>query len=140
MSNDGYTTTPLKVTCSVANNGVTTILNTTAWDGRQLYTTIGEHRGLFLGWRLVGTILCVTQNVTLSARRLINGAWAQDVTADTPWTLTSGDLTITAAAAAQTKFNWLLSGESLLYITNGATGPTILSFDGYLTDNPNPGV
>jgi hypothetical protein len=128
-------------TCSVATNGVTVYVNTT--DMLTALTsgaTVGPQRGQFLNWRLVWTLLVTDLNITLSARKLINGAWAQVTSADFPVALTAGDVTITANAAPQQTMSWLLPWDAELYATNGGTGPTIHSIDMYLTNNPNPGV
>lgn len=137
---DSYDDTPIKVTPSTANNGVTVYLNTTYGDGTETSTGIGEHRGLWINHRLVWALKVTGQNITLSARKLINGAWEQVTTADFPLTLTNGDVTITASSTVQATCSWLLPWDVCLYSTNGAAGPTINSWNGYLTNNPNPGV
>lgn len=136
-----YSNIRFNPTMSVANNGVTVIFNSTQGFGPvPSSTTVGEKRGAFLNWRLVWAHLVTDQNVTLNARKLVNGAWVAVTTADFPIALTSGDATITASATTQTTKSWLVPWDFVLYYTNGATGPTVHAFDGYLTNNPNPGV
>jgi hypothetical protein len=128
-------------TMSVANNGVSVILNTTQGFGPVASsTTVGTRRGKYLNWRLVWAHLVTDQNVTLTAKKLVNGAWVAVTSADFPLALSSGDATITASATTQETLSWLLPWDALLYATNGATGPTVNAIEPYLTNNPNPGV
>jgi hypothetical protein len=128
-----------KPTISVANNGITPILNTTAWGYNVVPTStlIGKNRGaagqLTNLWLVVPYILCTAQNVTLTFQTLINGAWASAI--DVPTGYLGGGNTITANASAQAGFSWRLYGDSNVFITNGGTGPTILDLGTpYLTD------
>ncbi len=141
MPSSPYSNIRFNPTMSVANNGVSVIWNSTHGFGpTPSSTVVGPYRGLYLNRRLVWAMLVTDQNITLSARKLINGAWVAVTTADFPLTLTSGDATITASATTQATCSWLIPWDCELYTTNGATGPTINSIDIYLTNNPNPGV
>jgi len=137
----GIRSIPITVTGLLTVGGVTTWLNTTdALSAQSGIAYVGPERGRFNDWRLIGVFLVTGQNVTLSARRLINGLWAAEVAADTPWALVAGDIALVQSATPQTKINWLLTSEQNLYTTNGGVGPSVLTFDGFLTNDPNPGV
>ena len=126
-------------TISVADNGITPIFNTTVGlDGAQSSTTVGTKRGMFPNlWLVVPYILCTAQNVTLTFQTLINGAWASSL--DVPTGYSGGNNTITANASAQAGFSIRLYGETNIFITNGATGPTILDLGRPYLTNVDPG-
>lgn len=142
-----YEKVPMKPTITLANAGVSTILNTTAihtvGPSDTHSTMIGSQRGCFLGWRLIIPFFDVgDQAVTLSLKVLAAGAWVA-----CPADLQPGyaDGATLAASTRHQGINWLLHSEVAIFITNGATGPDSLDIgaeDGrcYLTSNPNPGV
>jgi hypothetical protein len=75
--------------------------------------------------------------VTLTLQHLVNGAWASMLTADVPAGLVGGANVITANASAQEGFALQIFGDVNVFITNGATGPTVLDIGvPYLTNLP----
>lgn len=141
MSTTPYQNIRFNPTMSVANNGVSVIFNSTQGFGPvPSSTTVGSMRGRFLNWRLVWAHLVTDQNITLSARKLVNGAWVAVTTVDFPLTLASGDATITASATTQETLSWRVPWDFVLYTTNGATGPTVNAIEVHLDNNPHPGV
>jgi hypothetical protein len=134
-----------KVTCSTANNGITSILNTTLWGDPSRSSTPSTAIGANIGtsnqcaglWLVVPYILCTANNVTLTFQTLINGAWASSL--DVPTGYLGGANTITANASAQSGFSWRLYGDSNVFVTNGVAGPTILDIGTPYLTNVDPG-
>lgn len=126
----------IKPTISVANNGITPVFNTTlGHEEAQSSTTVGTKRGMFAGkWLYIPRYLVTAQNVTLTFQSLVNGAWVSTPDADVPVSFVGGANTITANASAQTGFVHFIAGDENVFFTNGATGPTVFSFDAYITD------
>lgn len=121
----------LKIVPTVANNGVTSIINTTDWvteAGLAKSTAIGEWRGKFQGyWVEIPYILCTAQNTTLTFQQLVNGAWAAMHVNDLPVGYTASHA-IVASATAYEGISFQINGEINVFNTNGATGPTVLDF------------
>ncbi len=123
----------IKPTMSVANNGVSVIVNTTqSFADTPSSTGRGDHRLRFAGHRLVGRIKVGDQAVTWSAKRWSDGAWVADLDSDI-----ADGTSLTASTSYDV--NELITGDVVRYTTNGATGPDDLDFDGYITSNPDPG-
>lgn len=117
---------PLSVATTTANNGVTPILNTRSREAPS-HTAIGSWResGKLANWWLVVPYILVTgQPVTLTFQQFINGAWANAV--DVPIGFVGGANAIAASATARQGFSLRIYSDVNVFITNGATGPTVL--------------
>ena len=117
---------------SVADNAVSTIFDSTYGLGPVPSTTVvGNFRGRYPRYRIVGWIRCATQDVTARLDYLSEaGAW---VTAANSATVTAG---------TDKPISWLANSSDWRLVTlNGATGPSALTFHGFhVTDNPDSGT
>ncbi len=129
---------------STANNGITVLINTTQGfsSNEALSSTIvGPLRGMFRNRSLMVQHMVTAQNVTVKARKLVNGAWDEETTLQFPLTLTSGDATITANAEPQEPWTYQMPYDVVIWMLNGATGPTIHTGECTLLANmPRSGV
>lgn len=117
-------------TMSTANNGISVLFNSTYTVGQAPSSTVvGTVSGRYIGgWVVIGHIYCTGQNVTVSVKRLVNGAWVAENTNEVPKDDNGNTLADGATLTASTvygPYKWYQSDEKQLYITNGATGPTI---------------
>jgi hypothetical protein len=128
---DTFDITPPAV--SLSNNAVSVVFDTTysANTATWASTVVGPLRNQFPRWRIIGWIVCATQNVTARLDYLTDaGAWV------------TGAKSQTVTAATDQPIDWLASSTDWrLVIVNGATGPSALTLNGFhLTNNPNPGA
>lgn len=122
-------------TITVANNGITPILNTTLDDNAALSSTVvGQLRGKYSNlWLVVPYLKVTTQPVTLTFQTLFTGAWGSSI--DVPSGYVGGGNTIAASANPQQGFSLRIYGDVNVFITNGATGPGVLELGiPYLTN------
>lgn len=129
------TTIPFSIT--TANNGVSVIWNSTYGIARwneYSSTVVGPERGHYTGIRVVVTVECTGQNVTINQAEL-DGSGAWDVVNG------SGSGQTVTAGAGPVTFNWMPgTPDHQVYITNGATGPTTLRVTGYITFDRESGA
>jgi hypothetical protein len=119
-------------TASLSNNAVSPIFDTTySFIATPSATVVGAYRGRHARKRIVGWVVCATQNVTVRLDYLTEaGAWV------------TGAKSQTVTAGTDQPIDWLAnSADWRLVILNGATGPSALTLNGFhLTNNPNPGA
>lgn len=124
-------------TIDADDDAVSVIFNTTYGFGPvPSSTVIGDRRGSFQNHRLILDHIKVgNQAVTISFKKLVDGAWVADP--DAP----IADGTSLTASTTHGPYNWYLAGgEKQCYLTNGGTGPDDLDVGAMLTANPNPGA
>ncbi|MDX2253301.1 MAG: hypothetical protein NW202_13530 [Nitrospira sp.] len=129
----------LTITPSMANNGITPILNTTQIYGTPSSTEIGPQRNQYQNWWLVIPYLYFTgQDVTLTIQQLINGAWASATALAVPTGYTGGANVIAASATPYERFTMRIYAETNIFLTNGAAGPTIADIGRPYLTNVDP--
>jgi len=127
---------------TLANNGITPILNTTLDDNQALSSTaIGPRRGQCAQlWLVLPYFLNTLQDVTLTFQHLVNGAWVSMEPSEVPIGYVGGANTMKASATARPGLAFQIYGDVNVFVTNGGTGPGALQFGvPYLTNVP-PGV
>jgi hypothetical protein len=132
MQRDTFTSTPFTPPAvSLSNNAVNVVFDSTyGFIGVPSSTVVGPYRGRYSRVRIIGWIVCATQNVTARLDYLTAaGAWV------------TGAKSQAVAAATDQPIDWVASSTDWrLVIVNGATGPSALTLNGFhLTNNPDSG-